>query len=53
MKTLQSVIIDGIDKFLEENGFKTSFPPNILTAEIQADLSKYIAKEISVYLGRE
>jgi len=53
MKTLQSVIIDGIEKFLEDNGFKTSFPPNISNQQIQADLSKYIAKEISIYLARD
>lgn len=50
MKTLQSVIADGIDKYLEENGYKTSFPPNLLTQEVQADLSQYIAKEVSIYL---
>jgi hypothetical protein len=53
MRTLQSVISNGIDKFLEENGFKASFPPNLLNSQTQADLSKYIAKEISIYLGRE
>jgi SMC interacting uncharacterized protein involved in chromosome segregation len=53
MRTLQSIIADGISKYLEENGYATSFSPNLLSQEVQADLAKYIAKEVSIYLGRE
>ena len=52
MRTLQSIIADGISKYLEKNGYETSFSPNLLSQEVQEDLAKYIAKEVSIYLGR-
>jgi len=45
------VIRTAIEQYLEKNGYLT-ITPNLLTEEIQKELSIFIESEIAKYIGR-
>ena len=47
---IESQILKGIENFLKQNGYETSFSPNLQSKQTQIELARAIKKEINFYL---
>jgi len=47
---MEKIIINAINTYLEDNGYKTSFPPNLLIPEVQKQIAEQITKDLQKYL---